>query len=67
MIKVYFFVLYVWRQIYNDPDINIANVINSLEDGGGTAMYDGIDIAFNLLQKFIRPSTINKLMVFTDG
>ena len=48
-------------------DSNIANVINSLEDGGGTAMYDGIDIAFDLLQKFITPNTINKLMVFTDG
>ena len=48
-------------------DSNISNVINSLEPGGGTAMYDGINMAFNLLQKSITPNIINKLMVFTDG
>lgn len=46
---------------------NIPNVINSLMSGGGTAMYDGIDKSFDLLQRFITPNTTNKLMLFTDG
>ncbi len=48
-------------------DSNIPNVINSLTEGGGTAMYDGIDMAFDLLHKFVTPNMINKLMLFTDG
>ncbi len=49
----------------NDP--NISEVINSLEDGGGTAMYDGIDMAFNSLQNHPDSDMIKKLMLFTDG
>tara|TARA_B100000676_G_scaffold55443_1_gene54553 strand:+ start:817 stop:2211 length:1395 start_codon:yes stop_codon:yes gene_type:complete len=48
-------------------DSRIQTVINSLREGGGTAMYDGIDITSDLLQKFSTPNTINKLMLFTDG
>jgi|AACY02.10.fsa_nt_gi hypothetical protein len=58
MIKDYFFVLYVWRQIYNDPDINIANVIGKTNeavwDGNGTpAKYIGKVISVSLLFAFI--------------
>ncbi len=45
----------------------LQNTINSLEAGGGTALLDGVAMAYSLLQTNPDPERIHAIVVMTDG
>ena len=50
-----------------DHKDRIHKAIDSLESGGSTAMAQGIDTAYELAAKWIRPGAISRVIVLSDG
>jgi Ca-activated chloride channel family protein len=50
-----------------DHKDRIHKAIDSLSSGGSTAMAKGIDTAYDLAAQWIRPGTISRVIVLSDG
>ncbi|HEY5922500.1 MAG TPA: von Willebrand factor type A domain-containing protein, partial [Kofleriaceae bacterium] len=50
-----------------DHKDRIHKAIDSLESGGSTAMAQGIDTAYEIAAKWIRPGGISRVVVLSDG
>ena len=50
-----------------DSKAKIHTAIDHLQSGGSTAMAQGIDTAYEIAAKWIRPGAISRVIVLTDG
>lgn len=45
----------------------INDIIYAIQAGGGTSIYSGLVLGFEEVKKFLSPSSINRLVLLTDG